>query len=260
MSNNDTMALALARANFAVFPVGQDKKPLIRAWRENSTTNEQIIQQWWLDQPGALPAIDCGKSGLVVIDCDRHDDGADGVKAFKKLCKEHNQPLDPLFVVKTMSNGRHVYFRQPSNGHVYGNGRGKLPPGIDVRGAGGFVVGIGAETASGSRYAANKSLTEIKMVLPEWIAAILRPVETITAIASTKIDQIKPGSEREAAYAAAACDGIAAELATAAPGGRNEQLNKSAFRTRHNGRARLDQPRQGGAEPCCRGCCLRPGR
>ena len=64
MSNQDT-ALSLARAGLAIFPCGQDKKPLISAWRENSTTDETTIQNWWLGQRGALPAIDCGKSGLV---------------------------------------------------------------------------------------------------------------------------------------------------------------------------------------------------
>ena len=36
-------------------------------------------------QPDAVPAIPVGRADLVVIDCDRHPGGADGVDAFKKL-------------------------------------------------------------------------------------------------------------------------------------------------------------------------------
>ena len=37
----------------------------------------------------------------------------------------------------------HAYFKQP-NGKPIGNGRGRLPKGIDVRGVGGFVIAPGA--------------------------------------------------------------------------------------------------------------------
>ena len=53
-------------------------------------------------------------------------------------------------VVKTPNGGLHVYFKQP-NGEALGNGRGSLPPGIDVRGAGGFVVGAWRTSAGRPR-------------------------------------------------------------------------------------------------------------
>jgi RecA-family ATPase len=226
MSNQDT-ALSLARAGLAVFPCDQNKKPLVAAWRENSTSDEAVVQQWWVSQRGALPAIDCGKSGLVVIDCDRHKDQPDGVKAFNALCKKHGQSFDNLLIVKTPSGGRHFYFQQP-NGKAFGNGRGKLPPGIDVRGDGGYVIAIGAELANGKKYESSKTVTDIKERLPAWCTKILRPVEK-TEPSAPKAEH-NPGSEREEAYAAAALDNIADEFAAAAPGARNDQLNKAAYR------------------------------
>ena len=35
---------------------------------------------WWREHPDVVPGIECEKSGIVVIDCDRHG-GPDGVAA-----------------------------------------------------------------------------------------------------------------------------------------------------------------------------------
>jgi len=221
LDNNSDVALRVAEAGFPIFPCAQDKKPLVK-WRAVSTTDADVIKAWWQQWPSALPAIDCGKSDLVVIDCDRHDDGQDGVAAFAALCKEYDQSLDDLLIVKTPSGGRHVYFRQPANGEVFGNGRGALPAGIDVRGAGGYVIAPGAQLADGRRYETTKSL-DIKSELPAWSAQILRSNngERLT---------LDEAGERERAYASAALDGIAVDLAACAPGGRNNTLNNAAFR------------------------------
>jgi hypothetical protein len=84
---NLAAALRLSRGGLAVFPC-QDT-PSNKAtdnascfgikWREQSTTNPATIRAWWSRWPGAIPAIDLGKSGLLVIDPDRHVDGPDGV-------------------------------------------------------------------------------------------------------------------------------------------------------------------------------------
>ena len=78
--------------------------------------------------------------------------------------------------MKTPNGGLHVYFRQP-NGEALGNGRGSLPPGIDVRGAGGFVVGPGARLPDGRGWTAVAGRAPIHDAppLPQWIEAMLRP-------------------------------------------------------------------------------------
>ena len=48
------------------------------------------------------------------------------------------------------ANGRHLYF--DTNGLLIGNSVGKLGPGIDVRGDGGYVVGAGSVHPSGHVY------------------------------------------------------------------------------------------------------------
>ena len=136
---NLSAALALASAGIKIFPAGADKRPLLKGWQDAATCNADQINTWW-EHAAALPAIPCGQNNLLVIDCDRHSGGADGVAAFKSLVAAHGALPRQVPLVKTPNGGLHVYFRQP-NGEALGNGRGSLPPGIDVRGAGGFVVG-----------------------------------------------------------------------------------------------------------------------
>jgi len=145
---NLAAALALADAGVKIFPAGADKRPLFKQWQEIATTERDIIDDWWRRAPYALPAIPCGANGLLVIDLDRHGNGSDGVSAFKALVAHHGGLPPDVPMVKTPNNGLHLYFRQPA-GEPLGNGRGSLPAGCDVRGAGGFVIGPGAVLPDG---------------------------------------------------------------------------------------------------------------
>ncbi len=109
--SNLDVALELAEAGVFVFPANADKKPVVK-WRDESTTDIAKIKAWWRQFPNALPAIDVGKSGLVVIDADRHG-GPDGVQAFYELVKELGLDVSACPVVRTPSGGLHLYFRQP---------------------------------------------------------------------------------------------------------------------------------------------------
>src|SRR4029077_3119155 len=149
---NLSAALALASAGIKIFPAGADKRPLLKGWQDAATCNADQINTWW-EHAAALPAIPCGQNSLLVIDCDRHGGGADGVAAFNSLVTAHGALPRRVPVVKTPNGGLHVYFRQP-NGEVLGNSRGSLPPGIDVRGAGGFVVAPGARLPDGRGWTA----------------------------------------------------------------------------------------------------------
>jgi hypothetical protein len=148
--SNLDVARARARAGMFVFPAivswneraqKLDKRPAITGWRDAATTDPAQLLKWWDEFPSAAPGIELGRSGLFVVDLDRHPGGADGVAAFKALRRNHPIPRCPT--VKTPSNGFHLYFRQP-DGEPLGNGRGSLPAGIDIRGAGGWTVAPGA--------------------------------------------------------------------------------------------------------------------
>src|SRR5262245_17738310 len=123
---NLTAALSPAAAGLPVFPAGPDKRPLLAGWQEKASTEEEHIRKWWDSHPTALPAIVVGRAGLVVIDCDRHPGGNDGIKAFNELVSANGAKLANVPMTRTARGGAHLFFRQPS-GEPLGNARGGLP-------------------------------------------------------------------------------------------------------------------------------------
>src|SRR5262249_10989661 len=90
---NLALALALAAAGLPIFPArviynaqtgSWDKKPYQVGWREQATTDEAQLRDWWSQYPNAVPGIELEKANLIVIDSDRHG-GTDGVAALNAL-------------------------------------------------------------------------------------------------------------------------------------------------------------------------------
>ena len=110
--DHSLVARRLAGAGLAVFPVDPTTKrpPHGFKWREQSTSDPTVVENLWEAYPGMGVAIDIGKSGLVVIDADRHG-GPDGVDAFEALAASHGGlPRDTPRVL-TAGCGEHYYFR-----------------------------------------------------------------------------------------------------------------------------------------------------
>jgi hypothetical protein len=174
-ADNLNVALRLAAQGFAVFPChsgGEKAKqpmPFLK-WRDASTPSEAVIRAWWKKWPDAAPALDLGKSGLLVIDADRHGE-ADGVEAFGDLMSKHGFNPDSAPLVATPNAGNHHFFRQPV-GRQFGNGRGSLPYGIDVRGAGGYVVAPGTIMQDGRAYELWGDLAAAPEI-PDWLSTML---------------------------------------------------------------------------------------
>jgi hypothetical protein len=169
---NRDAALSLAGMGFHVFPCNPDKTPKVAAWEQNSTSNTLKIEASWQSVPHLMPGLPVGAHGLVVIDCDRKPNTPDGVAAFHSLCAAHSIDLSGAFVVETPSGGLHFYWRSET---PYGNSRGSLPAGIDVRGKGGYVIAPGATLPDGRCYRIVAGSWDAVPALPDALAAFLRP-------------------------------------------------------------------------------------
>lgn len=230
---NAKIAADLAAAGFSVFPChasGTDaKKPKPGVyWRNASTSDHVKVSGWWKRWPDAAVGLDLAKSGLIVIDADRHDADADGVEAMARLMDRHQFDPNGVPVVATPNQGTHFYFRQPE-GEQLGNGRGSLPAGIDVRGAGGYVIAPGSVMADGRLYEGFGSVSEAP-VLPDWLRTlIVAPKPERVASPVQVVARERPSDERIAAYVDAAISDEVDAVRSAPRGTRNHQLNRSAF-------------------------------
>lgn len=122
----------LALQGYYLFPCN-GKEPRVR-WRDVSSIDPDKIRHWEESFPGCSWGLDCGKSGIVVLDDDKGKN-PEAISSMEALELEYGE-LPNTFTVKTISGGFHYYF--------YGEGRNsassKLGKGLDSRGAGGYVI------------------------------------------------------------------------------------------------------------------------
>lgn len=240
MTQNGEAAMRLAALGLSIFPCQPDKRPQPGLkWAALSSSAPEQARRWWSQHPAALPAIDCGKSGLVVIDLDRKPGGADGVEAFARLCDERGafDLIRRVPAVATAGGGLHLIFAMPAE--PIGNGTGALPAGIDIRGKGGYVIGEGAAREDGSGwYAVGDDFGLVEWLeqgkplplLPGWLLAIMKAEKSRATSLPASAGRIGPEiGQRERAAFAAALSAESREVQTTPAGGRNEALNRAAF-------------------------------
>src|SRR5262245_62023855 len=139
-------ALQLAAKGLRVFPcLPRDKRPATAHGCKDATTDQGAINDWWRQDPQFNIGIATGSiSGIFVVDVD----GLDAELELRKL-EAHHSSLPPINEVTT-ARGRHLYFRMPETS--VRNTAGKIAPGIDTRGDGGYVLAPPSVHPSGRVY------------------------------------------------------------------------------------------------------------
>jgi hypothetical protein len=228
---NLRVALENAAAGGFVFPAivtwneaakKLDKRPAISGWREAASREPEQIKKWFATFTEAVPGIELGRSGLFVVDLDRHPGGADGVANFKAFRGDNPVPQCPT--TKTPGGGWHLYFRQPE-GERLGNRTGTLPAGVDCRGDGGWTVAPGAVFGPW-RWIGDAAKLAATPPLPDWLLTAVRARKTTEYSAGPSPSD---ASKRERAYAERALINAADKVATTPRGNRNTELNTAAF-------------------------------
>jgi Bifunctional DNA primase/polymerase, N-terminal/Primase C terminal 1 (PriCT-1) len=156
-------ALALARRGMAVFPcLPGRKEPATVHGCKDATTDAGTIEQWWRERPDANLAVATGvASNIFVLDID----GLDAEAGLNQLEKEHGSL--PPSVESITARGRHVWFRYPTDVLVP-NSAGKIAPGCDIRGNGGYVLAPPSIHPSGRRYEWSVDCSALAPA-PEWL-------------------------------------------------------------------------------------------
>ena len=182
----EDLAMHFLDRGIAAFPLEPGEKFPLKGSNgfKDASADPKTIRTWSKQEPNANVGVPTGKvSGFIVIDLDLTDE-VDGVKAFRKLCSDLDIDLPETYRVSTPSGGKHLYFRTKYAEKIR-NSAGKLGPGIDVRGQGGYVVGEGSKVA-GKRYKCIEGALDDIAALPK----ILR-------LAIQAKPEKQPGNERD---------------------------------------------------------------
>ncbi|MHC5558289.1 bifunctional DNA primase/polymerase [Kocuria sp. U4B] len=179
--------LALIARGFHIFPtIPGGKRPAVKDWEAKATTDPDLIAAW---PAGAGIGIACGPSNLVVLDLDAHGGEPpakwqqpginDGLDVLAAVWAEHETDSSFLhtMTVQTPSGGLHCYFATPDR--EVRNSAGKIGWQVDVRAAGGYVVGPGTviDTDHGPRPYELICAPDDLQVLPGWLVDVLTPRE-----------------------------------------------------------------------------------
>ncbi|MPY38361.1 bifunctional DNA primase/polymerase, partial [Streptomyces adustus] len=163
-------ALSAAERGLAVLPLSRTKLPALRSPHRrdpadppchgecgrfghgvyDASTDPARIRAMFAAAPWTTGyGIACGlpPHHLIGVDLDTKS-GTDAPAALRELARRHLFTIPATVVVLTPSGGRHLWLTGPPH-VVVPNSAGRLAPGIDIRGAGGYLVGPGSRTAHG---------------------------------------------------------------------------------------------------------------
>jgi hypothetical protein len=164
------VALKYLKRGWSVIPVGTNKRPLVnwKRYQRNHATAQEV-RDWIEDNQNTSIAIITGTvSGIVVLDVDVKNGGRE---SFEQLQQEHGR-LPQTVTVKTGGGGRHFYFQHP--GMSVRPSAGRLGPGLDIRGDGGYVVAPPSQHESGTLYEWKHGPETMTVApLPEWLLRLI---------------------------------------------------------------------------------------
>jgi putative DNA primase/helicase len=238
-------ALAYAARGWPVFPCHPETKaPLVPRGLKEASAEAGLVRAWWGRWPAAMIGLPLGgPTGLFALDFDPREETdpetgevrawtyAD-LKAETEALLGHALPATAA--QKTPSGGFHIFYLQPE-GEALGNRTGRLPAHVDVRGQGGYVIAAPSVRADGRAYAwvAQRDPDACPPApAPEALVALIRAGKARSSLPANSERGPSPQpdtSEAVRKYALAALDAEARLLAGTPAGGRNNQINASAF-------------------------------
>ena len=127
-----------------VFPANpENKKPLISGWQERATSDPDGIRELFTPFPNAMIGLPTGPiNKITVVDLDIKNE-VDGFKTVMSL----GIRMPTSAIAFTPSGGFHLYYSTHSD--EYPCSAGKIGPGVDIRGAGGYVIAPGSISPTG---------------------------------------------------------------------------------------------------------------
>ena len=221
MTDLASAAFRLALRGKAVFPLAPGSKVPSAGTHglRDASKEADVARARWAKKRHANIGVATGvQSGFWVLDIDpRHG----GDKSFKELTGSRGK-LPATVSVLTPSDGVHMWWRWSSSGAEIRNSAGRVGPGIDVRGAGGYCIAPPSVLSNGKRYRWTKGANEI-VPAPDWLVHLTLPPPPPPR------PEAKPLNGKIDSYCAAAIADELRHLEQVGEGCRNDQLNRTAF-------------------------------
>ena len=166
-------ALYYGKMGLRVFPLrAGGKAPATPHGCKDATSDPGQIKAWW----GGAQLYNVGIAtggGLAVLDVDiNHDAGKYGDETLSELERQHG-PLPDTWMCLTGGGGAHYYFCCDDPALTIGAG---FAPGLDYRGAGGYVVVPPSVHESGQEYVWEVEHTPTSCALaplPDWLHTLM---------------------------------------------------------------------------------------
>jgi hypothetical protein len=150
------------------------KKPLIKQWQHQATTDPDTIIRWWTQWPDAMIGA-LIPDWIMVLDIETVEGhGVDGLALLKSLEDQHTG-LPETLTVETGSGGLHMYFQRPQ-GDLDKTRSFPQQCGVEVRIAPGMqcILPPSKHPKTGRRYRWRDASTPTA-ALPQWFTDLLRP-------------------------------------------------------------------------------------
>jgi putative DNA primase/helicase len=193
-------ALGYARAGVAVLQLcGKVPYPGTHGLKD-ATTDLETIRKWWKERPDANVGIPTGSTTKrFVLDVDPRHDGDASLAALEA----QYGPLPNTRVSRTGTGGRHFVFKL-LDGQAVKNSAGKLAPGLDIRGEGGYVAvppSIHPETGVAYEWLSNAK----PVTAPEWLYGLIKAAASNHTTPETVVPEgAIPDGQRNATLASIA--------------------------------------------------------
>lgn len=144
-------ALSYASQGIEVVPLWPKGKVPLDFCNHSPTTDAEIIKRWWKICPTANIGIPTGTAhnSLIVLDLDVSC-GINGEKTLTSICQKNSIHLPDTSIVRTGSNGFHLYFKNSQR--IIVRGGKNLAPGVDVRAEGAHIVAPPSIHKNGNQY------------------------------------------------------------------------------------------------------------
>jgi putative DNA primase/helicase len=226
-------ALKYARYGIPIFPVDPaDKSPLCAHGFHDASAREYQVRAWWRRWPNAMIGMPTGpRTRIWVLDVDAE---LIATHPLARLYAMHG-PLPNTAASDTPRGGMHFFFRW--DGANIRNSIGKLGPGVDVRGVGGYVVIPPSVRSDGKAYCWNTSNTKATEA-PSWLVEEILKIQAqdhlrqempVIEINGMPCGSGGPFPMRDRVWARAALEEEISLVVAAPAGTRNDTLNRAAF-------------------------------